>query len=76
MTEDQIVHDLAASQIQLRTWWENKIPENSYPKKLANKIKFLRGYLGAIQSLKKDDVVADVVNRMTDSLKTNSRRVI
>lgn len=75
MTEETIQRELASTETQLRMWWINKIPETSYPKKLANKIKFLRGYLVAIKNLKNDDLVRSKVNEITDKKNHNARRL-
>lgn len=58
MTEAFLIKELDAATNQLNLWWKNKIKEGTFPKKLENRIKFLRGYLKAIK-LQKDEAEMD-----------------
>lgn len=62
MTEEMLIRELDSTTKQLKIWWANKIPKDSYPKKLANKINFLKAYLRAMRLLKDDQHVKKAIN--------------
>lgn len=75
MIEEELQQQLVASQIQLKLWWNNQIPKESYPNKLVNKIKFLKGYLQAIKFCKDDEEVTRILKRMQTEYFNNGRFV-
>lgn len=63
MIEAELIKELDAATLQLNLWWGNK-KDCPYPKKLQDKVSFLRGYLTAIKNLKNNDEVEIVRRRV------------
>lgn len=64
MTEEFLIKELDTATRQLKVWWNNKIPKYSYPKKLTNKINFLKAYLKALKLQKDENEIQRVLRRL------------
>jgi hypothetical protein len=59
-TEEWLIKELEQAKLALNLWWKNAVKENSYPKKLENRILFLRGYIKAVRLLKNEKEVTRI----------------
>jgi hypothetical protein len=60
MTEEELTAELGYAKKQLHMWWE-AIGPHTPPKRIHAKILFLRGYLNAINALRDEKIVGEVV---------------
>ena len=62
MTEAELDTQLKAATNQFSVWWENKFPDESAPKKLYYRIKYLQGYLKAVKLFRDESFVQHQVD--------------
>lgn len=63
-SEADVKRELDIAIQRMKTWWMEKIPANSYPKKLYGKIQYLKAYLEAYKNVKNETKVNEVIKNL------------